>query len=81
MGLSQLDKPIVIVLDDIDRLSTNEIREVFKLVRLTASFPNIIYVLAFDRLRVELALQEQGDFRKGLPRKDSAGYGRLACDS
>ncbi|TNJ37434.1 KAP family P-loop NTPase fold protein [Prosthecochloris vibrioformis] len=59
-ALSQLDKPIVIVLDDIDRLSTNEIREVFKLVRLTASFPNIIYVLAFDRLRVEQALQEQG---------------------
>ncbi|WP_167399392.1 P-loop NTPase fold protein [Prosthecochloris sp. ZM] len=59
-ALSKLDKPIVIVLDDIDRLSTNEIREVFKLVRLTASFPNIIYVLAFDRLRVEQALQEQG---------------------
>jgi len=59
-ALSELDKPIVIVLDDIDRLSTNEIRDVFKLVRLTASFPKIIYVLACDRLRVEQALQEQG---------------------
>lgn len=59
-ALADLGNPIVVVLDDIDRLSTNEIRDVFKLVRLTASFPNIIYVLAFDRERVEEALGEQG---------------------
>lgn len=59
-ALGKLDKPIVVVLDDIDRLSTSEIRDVFKLVRLTASFPNIVYVVAFDRKRVEEALGEQG---------------------
>lgn len=59
-ALAKLDKPIVVVLDDIDRLSTSEIRDVFKLVRLTASFPNIIYIVAFDRERVEEALAEQG---------------------
>lgn len=59
-ALSGLERPVLVVLDDIDRLSTSEIRDVFKLVRLTASFPNVIYVLAFDRLRVELALAEQG---------------------
>lgn len=53
-------KPLVVVLDDIDRLSSSEIRDVFKLVRLTASFPNVIYVVAFDRERVERALAEQG---------------------
>lgn len=58
--LSKLEQPIVVVLDDIDRLTTQEIREVFKLVRLTASFPNVIYLLAFDRYRVEQALQEEG---------------------
>lgn len=58
--LSDLGHPIVVVLDDIDRLSTPEIRDVFKLVRLTASFPNIIYLLAFDRARVEQALTEDG---------------------
>ncbi len=58
-ALSDLDKPIVVVLDDIDRLTTAEIRDLFKLVRLTASFPHIIYILAFDRLRVEDALAEQ----------------------
>lgn len=59
-ALRKLDKPIVVVLDDIDRLTTSEIRDVFKLVRLTASFPNIVYVVAFDRKRVEEALAEQG---------------------
>jgi len=59
-ALGKIDKPIVVILDDIDRLSTPEIRDVFKLVRLTANFPNIIYILAFDRYRVEQALGEQG---------------------
>lgn len=58
--LSNITTPIVVVLDDIDRLTTTEIRDVFKLVRLTANFPNIIYLLAFDRVRVEQALGEQG---------------------
>lgn len=58
--LRALDKPLVVVLDDIDRLSTAEIRDVFRLVRLTASFPNLIYVVAFDRTRVEHALSEEG---------------------
>lgn len=58
--LSKLDKPILVVIDDIDRLNTGEIRDMFKLVRLTASFPNLVYVLAFDRQRVEEALAEQG---------------------
>jgi hypothetical protein len=59
-ALAALEHPILVVLDDVDRLSSPEIREIFKLVRLTASFPNIIYVVAFDRLRVEQALSEQG---------------------
>ena len=52
-------KPMVVVLDDVDRLTTAEIRDIFKLVRLIANFPNIIYVVAFDRVRVEGALTEQ----------------------
>ena len=64
-ALSKLDKPIVVFLDDIDRLSTEEIRDIFKLIRLTASFPNLIYVVAFDRIRVEEALAD-----KGIPGRD-----------
>lgn len=59
-ALQGLDKPIVVVVDDIDRLTSAEIRDIFKLIRLTASFPNVIYVVAFDRERVEQALGEDG---------------------
>jgi predicted KAP-like P-loop ATPase len=59
-ALRELTQPVVVVLDDIDRLTTAEIRDIFRLVRLTANFPNIIYVLAFDRKRVEDALSEHG---------------------
>lgn len=58
--LKKLSSPIIVVLDDIDRLTTSEIRDVFKLIRLTASFPNVVYLVAFDRARVESALTEDG---------------------
>ena len=59
-ALRKRDKPLIVVLDDIDRLSVSEIRNIFKLVRLTASFPNLIYIVVCDRFRVEKALGEQG---------------------
>ena len=59
-ALKEKKKPIVVVLDDVDRLSASEIRDIFKLVRLTGSFPNVIYIVACDRRRVERALDEQG---------------------
>jgi Cdc6-like AAA superfamily ATPase len=58
--LSELDSPIIMTVDDIDRLSDEEIRAIFKLVRLTGNFPNLIYVVAFDRQRVEMALTGSG---------------------
>ena len=59
-SLRKRERPIIVVLDDVDRLSVSEIRDVFKLARLTASFPNLIYIVLCDRLRVEQALDENG---------------------
>lgn len=47
--LNTLDVPVLIVIDDLDRLTEDEIREVFQLVRINADFPNLIYLLLFDR--------------------------------
>jgi predicted KAP-like P-loop ATPase len=44
-ALAALEHPIVVILDDIDRLSSAEIREVFKLVRLTAQSPRVGHYL------------------------------------
>ena len=54
--MAELKRPIVIVIDDIDRLTTDEIREVFQLVKANADFPNLIYLLMFDREIVRGAL-------------------------
>jgi predicted KAP-like P-loop ATPase len=54
------DRRIVVVIDDVDRLDDQEIREVVRLVRLVADFPNTVYLLAFDRARVEAALGPDG---------------------
>lgn len=57
-ALGQLPAPIFVVIDDIDRLTASEVRDMLGLVRLTAHFPKVIYVLAFDRAKVERALGE-----------------------
>ena len=59
-SLERQERPLIVILDDLDRLTAGEIRDVFRMVRLTASFPNIIYVLAFDRHQVEKALSQDG---------------------
>lgn len=57
-GLRDLDENVVVVIDDVDRLSSDEIRLVFKLVTLSASFPRITYLLSFDREVVSKALAD-----------------------
>lgn len=48
-ALGQINKKIIIVIDDIDRLNDSEIRQVFQLVKVIADFPNTVYILAFDK--------------------------------
>ncbi|MFY0533364.1 KAP family P-loop NTPase fold protein [Nannocystis pusilla] len=46
----------LIFIDDIDRLSSQEISQLFRLIKNVANFPNTIYILAFDRDVVATAL-------------------------
>lgn len=50
--LGKINKKIIVVIDDIDRLDTEETLAIFKLVKVTANFPNCIFFLAYDRRRV-----------------------------
>ena len=47
--LLKLNRKIIIFIDDIDRLSTDEIFVLFKLIKSVANFPKIIYFLSFDK--------------------------------
>lgn len=57
--LTAEEKRIIVFMDDIDRLNRQEIQAVFRLVKLTADFPWISYLLAFDEEKVAAALAEQ----------------------
>ena len=56
--LEELGKKLLIVIDDIDRLSDDEIREIFQLVKSIADFKNTIYILSYDREIVTKALDK-----------------------
>lgn len=59
-ALQQYSKSMLVVIDDIDRLTGAEIRAVFQLIKANADFPRFIYLVLFQRSIVERALQEEG---------------------
>lgn len=59
-GLKQIDKPIVVTIDDMDRLAADEMFEVLRLIRNTAAFPNLIYVVCYDKDYVVRQIQNKG---------------------
>lgn len=56
--LKKQSNRILVVIDDIDRLSNEQIRQVFQLITSVAKFPNTIYLLVFDRTVVVKALEK-----------------------
>lgn len=64
--LKSYGKIIPVLIDDMDRLSGDEIAEVLRLIRNTADFPNIVYVTAYDKGYVEAQLQKKGIPKPGF---------------
>lgn len=56
-ALRKQNKRVLVVIDDIDRLNPEEIRQLFRVVKAVADLPNVIYLMAFDREVVTKALQ------------------------
>lgn len=56
-SLSQSKRYIIYMIDDIDRLSNDEIAFAMQLVKNIADFPKVIYILAYDRAIISEALQ------------------------
>ncbi len=61
--LTKLPQPVLVIIDDIDRLTTDEILQVFQLVKANADFPKVIYLLVFERSVVAKALDNVSDGR------------------
>lgn len=58
--LNQMDKPVTVFIDDMDRLEGNELFEVLKLIRNTAKFKNVYYFAAYDKDYVSKQLETIG---------------------
>ena len=90
-ALQNQEKKILVTIDDIDRLTKEEIRQIFKLVKSVANFPNVVYLLAFDEHVVAQALEDgqaisgkeylkkiiQAPFE--LPRPEKSGLESFLC--
>jgi predicted KAP-like P-loop ATPase len=56
--LRKQTRRIFVTVDDIDRLNPEEVRQLFGVIKSIADFPNIVYLLTFDKRVVIDALRE-----------------------
>lgn len=61
--LREAEKRILVVIDDIDRLTPEETRQLFTVIKALGDFPNVVYLLAFDREVAARAIEQQS----GMP--------------
>lgn len=67
-AMAKVTVPVVVLIDELDRVEDSEVRTMAQLVRSVADFPNISYALAYDAQRVAEAL--------GSSPTDADGRGR-----
>ena len=47
--LLQLERPVLIIIDDIDRLEGSELFETVRIIRNSANFKNVFYIASYDK--------------------------------
>lgn len=57
--LAKNNKQIIIVIDDLDRLFPEELLLIFQVIKMLVDFPNIIYILSYDKEIVTNILKEK----------------------
>ncbi|ESY35268.1 NTPase [Mesorhizobium sp. LNJC384A00] len=58
-ALANQEKRFVVVIDDIDRLSPDDVLTIFRLIKSVGRLPNVVYLLAFDRQIAERIVAER----------------------
>jgi KAP-like P-loop domain-containing protein len=61
-SLKDINKKLVIYIDDLDRLDKDEIIEVIRLIRNTANFYNTVFVVAYDKNYIIKALENHNSY-------------------
>lgn len=60
--LLKREAPLIVVMDDLDRLTSSQLRMVFQLVKANLEFPNVVFLLLFQRDLVEDKLNDGKQF-------------------
>lgn len=58
-ALVELERPFLIILDDLDRLPPGELVEIFQLLKSVVDLPKVHYLLLCDRTNIERSLETQ----------------------
>lgn len=61
-ALARVNRKVVVFIDDLDRLSTDEIMELVKLIRNSANFRNTFFIVGFDRYYLQEALAKRTQY-------------------
>lgn len=67
--IKELGRRVVIFIDDVDRLTREELMELFNLVRNSSNLPCLYFVLAYDKSYVLKTLQSDGEHMTRYPEK------------
>lgn len=65
-ALIKINKPIVVLIDDLDRLPPDEVYQMIRAIKAVTDFPRTAFLLAFERQYIEKALKLHGIEDSGL---------------
>ena len=61
-AIRRLKKRVIVIIEDLDRLTGDEIVEVFKLIDGNAAFDNLIFISAYDKGRINSLLESKDEW-------------------
>ncbi|MDG6078489.1 hypothetical protein E3U23_04690 [Erythrobacter litoralis] len=64
-ALLLIDSPIFVIVDDLDRIEPERVSDILTTVRAIADFPNLIYILLYDRDKISHSVRETLKYKDG----------------
>jgi len=58
--LAELKIPVIVIIDDVDRLYPSEIYEIIRILKIVANLPYVTYLVSWDSKYIELSLKKEG---------------------
>lgn len=66
--IASMPLPVVVIIDDLDRLEGAELTTILKLIRISANFKNLIFIVSYDKAYINKTMSGVGggDFLKKI---------------